>query len=108
MRIDADGHIEDVRDLALDAKWFHDLPNDRLAMAGIAPDHIWLAVTDPWGHASLADSGVCWTTKPATCDDNNACTRDGCDGKTGCTHTARPDGAPCTGGKLCKKGLCDG
>ncbi len=44
------------------------------------------------------------------CDDNNHCTTDGCDAKTGCTHTPSTagcdDGSPCTVGDSCKDGKC--
>jgi len=51
------------------------------------------------------------------CNDNNVCTKDGCDpkkagkdGKTGCFSQAAPgtceDGNPCTNGDTCKAGAC--
>ena len=46
----------------------------------------------------------------ADCDDNNPCTTDGCDPKTGCTHSNNAlgcdDGNPCTQGDLCAAGGC--
>ncbi|MFZ4578071.1 MAG: DUF4215 domain-containing protein [Myxococcota bacterium] len=46
----------------------------------------------------------------STCDDVNPCTSDGCDPKTGCTHSANQavcdDGNPCTAGDTCKDKSC--
>ncbi len=46
------------------------------------------------------------------CDDANGCTKEGCDPKTGCTHTpaagACNDGDPCTTGDACSNGACKG
>ncbi len=57
-------------------------------------------------------SGVCQTGVPNTCDDNNACTRDGCNPSTGCYHDpvagACNDGDPCTQDDRCVAGECTG
>ena len=74
---------------------------DSFAMVGQG-----LVRTDLWGNAACADSGVCFTTTPVTCDDGNACTLDLCDAAKGCTHTAAPDGAACGAGKTCSAGKC--
>ena len=46
----------------------------------------------------------------ADCDDNNACTTDGCDKATGCTNSnnelACDDGNSCSKGDTCKDGKC--
>ena len=39
-----------------------------------------------WGHSSCKEAGKCGHTTQAGCDDGNACTLDGCDPATGCTH----------------------
>lgn len=48
--------------------------------------------------ASACDGGV-----PAACDDGDACTVDGCDDATGCTHTP----LSCDDGKSCTVDACD-
>ncbi len=56
--------------------------------------------------------GMCVAGVPASCDDNNPCTDDGCLPATGCTH--QPNAAPCddqnacTTGDQCKAGACSG
>ena len=55
-------------------------------------------------------NGAC-TGAAVDCDDNNTCTKDTCDSKTGCKHeqldqVACDDGAPCTVGDMCAKGTC--
>jgi predicted phosphodiesterase len=53
------------------------------------------------------------TACPSSCNDNNPCTRDGCE-KGKCVHVIVGDGKPCNDGSLCterdmcKKGLCTG
>jgi hypothetical protein len=57
-------------------------------------------------------SGAC-VGSPLVCDDGIACTIDGCDVATGCTHDAEPDGSPCAdsdpcrGPSSCVAGVCD-
>ena len=60
--------------------------------------------------ADHCQDGEC-TGKIVSCDDNNPCTGDACDAKTGCASTnldgiACDDDNPCTVGDLCKVGLC--
>ncbi len=54
--------------------------------------------------------GLCKAGKAVACDDGNPCTTDGCDAKTGCTHSqhtgACTDGNACTQGDTCAKGAC--
>jgi hypothetical protein len=50
-------------------------------------------------------------TDEATCDDNNPCTTDACDGAAGCKNTANTgkcdaDGSVCTEDDFCKEGKC--
>ncbi|MFZ4578831.1 MAG: hypothetical protein ACOYOB_10595 [Myxococcota bacterium] len=65
------------------------------------------ACTDP----DVCAAGVCAGGKIG-CEDNNPCTADGCDAKTGCTHTAIAgacdDGSVCTTGDACSQGKCTG
>ncbi len=51
-------------------------------------------------------SGKCKAGAAKTCDDDNACTKDGCDQAKGCTTEALKDGTVCGAGKLCKVGAC--
>ncbi len=57
-------------------------------------------------------NGKCLTGKPVNCDDNNPCTSDSCDPKTGCKSTNADglgcnfDDNPCTVGDNCKEGKC--
>jgi formylglycine-generating enzyme required for sulfatase activity len=54
----------------------------------------------------VCKDGQCVGGIPATCDDDNPCTADGCE-KGLCGHAASPDGTPCTAtGATCQKGLC--
>ena len=47
-------------------------------------------------------AGVCTTGQPVTCNDNNACTTDSCDAKTGkCVNTPVADGSQCNDGSNC-------
>jgi hypothetical protein len=60
----------------------------------------------------LCIAGKC-VGQPINCNDKNPCTNDGCDPKTGCTHTptaAKPcnDGNACTNKDTCKGGACGG
>lgn len=43
--------------------------------------------TDFWGHVSCAEAGLCGEKALETCDDNDPCTADACNAKTGCTHS---------------------
>ena len=67
---------------------------------------------DPCTVDSTCDAGgVCACAKPNTCDDSNNCTKDTCDGKTGCGHeplnaTPCDDGNSCTGPDACASGSC--
>ena len=45
-----------------------------------------LVRSDPWGHTSCAESGVCVGKTVSGCDDGKPCTRDGCNAKSGCSH----------------------
>src|SRR5581483_1456452 len=58
-------------------------PDDGLVCNG-APDCIAL----PLGFGGVVP--FCLPAVPLDCDDGNACTTDGCDPATGCTHTAIP------------------
>jgi cysteine-rich repeat protein len=55
-------------------------------------------------------NAACTPGAAAVCDDKNPCTDDGCDPKSGCTHTANAaacnDGNDCTTGDQCSGGLC--
>ncbi len=74
----------------------------------------------PCGDATKCDSGgicsegKCETDKTSGCDDDNACTTDTCDDKTGlCMYKPGPsgpcnDGDVCTSGEACKEGKCTG
>ncbi|MBM4344898.1 MAG: N-acetylmuramoyl-L-alanine amidase [Deltaproteobacteria bacterium] len=53
--------------------------------------------------ASVCSGGSCVPGKPKTCNDNNPCTDDGCNAKTGvCTYV--PNAAPCDDGSACSTG----
>lgn len=43
-----------------------------------------------FGHQSCGEAASCYGKTTASCDDDDACTVDSCDGKTGCTHQAAP------------------
>ncbi|MCO4761433.1 MAG: hypothetical protein KC502_08010 [Myxococcales bacterium] len=55
-------------------------------------------------------NGVCAKGKALACDDNNSCTTDSCNPKTGCAHTTNAgkcsDGDACTTSDSCVKGSC--
>ena len=56
-------------------------------------------------------SGACKPGSLLPCDDNNPCTADSCDPKTGCVHTAQSgdcdaDGDACTQNDTCEAGKC--
>ena len=57
-------------------------------------------------------NGKCLSGKVLNCDDNNPCTNDECDSKTGCKNTNAEglgcnfDDNPCTVGDACKEGKC--
>ena len=61
--------------------------------------------------SSTCKAGACSGTQKV-CDDNNACTLDGCDLATGCTATdvskLCDDGNPCTVEDICSGGKCGG
>ncbi|MEY3012244.1 MAG: hypothetical protein RIT45_979 [Pseudomonadota bacterium] len=55
--------------------------------------------------------GTCTAGKPLPCNDDNPCTTDSCDAKSGCkyldnTATCDADGNPCTENDTCKNGIC--
>ncbi len=54
--------------------------------------------------------GSCLPGAPTQCNDENPCTNDGCNGKTGCTATPNvlpcEDGDKCTFADACKNALC--
>src|SRR5439155_769037 len=59
--------------------------------------------------------GLCQGGIPVVCNDNNVCTTDSCDPRTGaCTNPPAPngtacnDGNPCTVGDVCTNGVCGG
>ena len=59
------------------------------------------------------EKGVCAPGKDADCNDDNPCTKDACDDKTGqCVNTAAEgpcdDGNACTEADACKAGACAG
>ncbi len=66
---------------------------------------------DAFGHDSCGGAGVCVGKTSDSCDDTDTCTRDGCDAKTGCTHTAT-DGLACDASNgcsaraVCGTGVC--
>jgi uncharacterized repeat protein (TIGR01451 family) len=59
-------------------------------------------------------AGVCTTTVPVDCDDDNVCTVDGCDPASGCTNvnivdeSSCDDGDACTQHDSCQGGVCTG
>ncbi|MBN2496492.1 MAG: S8 family serine peptidase [Deltaproteobacteria bacterium] len=59
----------------------------------------------------VCTGGAC-AGSPADCDDFNACTADGCDPSSGCTHDPVPgdcdDGDACTSNDSCADGRCQG
>jgi len=60
---------------------------------------------DPLGHQCLPKTGWCCEAGgPATCDDDNACTFDGCDPSFGCTNESTD--AECTGDDPCLDYVC--
>ena len=52
--------------------------------------------------------GVCSVGKPISCDDNNPCSTDTCDVKTGCGYAKVADDTTCGNGLVCKVGVCQG
>ena len=61
-----------------------------------------------------ASNATCAKPCPASCDDGNPCTKDGCVASTGqCSHKAQSgpscwDGNKCLAGQTCNKGKCGG
>ena len=51
----------------------------------------------------ICKSGACAGGQPKVCDDNDPCTKDSCDAKTGC-KVAADDGANCDDGNVCTEG----
>lgn len=55
--------------------------------------------------------GVCKESGQVDCDDNNQCTLDKCETKSGCLHIntleSCDDGDPCTDGDKCNNGACN-
>jgi hypothetical protein len=74
--------------------------------------------SNAWTKPRTCESGTCRPADPAlACDDGDPCTKDGCQPKTGCTHTPEKDGtecgeATCTAGgdhvaaRRCKAAIC--
>ncbi len=66
---------------------------------------------NPCTVADLCSDGVCVGT-PVTCDDDDPCTDDSCDGAGGCVFEPNEepcdDGDPCTVGDECNGGECAG
>ncbi|MBM4395055.1 MAG: hypothetical protein FJ087_05140 [Deltaproteobacteria bacterium] len=57
-----------------------------------------------WTKPRTCESGTCGPAEPAlACDDGDPCTKDGCDPKTGCSHTPEKDGSEC-GAATCTAG----
>ena len=56
--------------------------------------------------------GTCKGGVPTACDDDNPCTDEGCDPKTGCSHSPNTapceDNNPCTKAESCVDGACTG
>ncbi len=50
------------------------------------------------------NKGVCLPGQATSCDDNNDCTKDGCQAKVGCTHAFSKAGATCDDGDKCTLG----
>ena len=68
------------------------------ALAGVRdkPDgEAWILRTNPWGYADCKAAGKCAHNGPAQCDDGVACTADGCDVATGCSHAPIPGAGDC-------------
>ena len=65
-----------------------------------------LLVTDAFGHPTCAAAGTCFDKLPTDCDDGNACTADGCEKTSGCSHANLADGTACGVGKGCVVGVC--
>lgn len=63
---------------------------------------------DPCTENDACSAGKC-AGAPLSCDDDNPCTNDSCDG-SGCHHLAQTgtcdDGDPCTVGDACDAGMC--
>ncbi len=57
-------------------------------------------------------AGQCRSGEAASCDDQNACTSDGCDRELGCFNAPRAgacdDNTACTSSSTCQDGLCRG
>src|SRR2546428_2140272 len=57
-------------------------------------------------------AGVCTSGTPLSCNDNNACTTDGCDPVAGCRNVPVVNGTPCgdgnacNGAETCQAGAC--
>lgn len=76
------------------------------------------ADSDPCDGVETCRSGVCQSAAPLNCNDNNACTTDGCNASIGCTHAlvsgcqactssaTCSDGNACDGAETCQGGLC--
>ncbi len=59
----------------------------------------------------VCNTGKCVPGKPLQCDDQNPCTADSCNDKTGCTHLGQQgacdaDGDPCTANDACADSKC--
>jgi uncharacterized repeat protein (TIGR01451 family) len=77
-----------------------------------------LANNDPCDDANACTTndtcseGACVGGPPPNCNDNNACTNDGCDISSGCTHVNNnapcSDGDACTTNDTCSSGSCVG
>ncbi len=93
-----------------------DLADGTVALAGWhtigGSKRAWLARVGHWGQATCAED-ACSKVKPEGCDDDQPCTRDRCDAKTGCSHEAGakfrcdPPNA-CSESGACKEGTCVG
>ena len=66
---------------------------------------------DPCTVADHCENGEC-VGSPVTCNDDNVCTDDSCDGAGGCLFAPLPnlcdDGDACTVGDVCADGMCVG
>ena len=56
--------------------------------------------------ADVCGAGACQPGKSLFCNDEDTCTTDTCDPKTGCQFPAAPDGTACGLGHVCVKGAC--
>jgi hypothetical protein len=75
------------------------------AQAGVKGGvHDGIVRTDASGHIACDDAGGCAKTATDACDDDNACTVDWCDAKSGCAHLPL-SGVACPGG-TCSAGTC--